>query len=75
MKTKAILALALAALVAGATSQANAKVWWALNDVTFSDGGTATGSFSVAPSADYASGWVTTTAVRKPAASRTRSWA
>ena len=39
------LALALAAL--GPASQAKANVWWTLEDVTFSDGGTATGDIVI----------------------------
>ncbi|RBP13889.1 hypothetical protein DFR50_111151 [Roseiarcus fermentans] len=39
--------IALAAFAFGAASQARADVWWTLENVTFDDGGTATGSFMI----------------------------
>lgn len=47
MKSKLVPALALAACVAGLSSQANADVWWQLKDVTFDDGGTLSGVIDV----------------------------
>ncbi|RBP13887.1 hypothetical protein DFR50_111149 [Roseiarcus fermentans] len=48
MKSKLIGACALAALAAGLSTQAEADVWWQLDNVVFDDGGTvSSGQFAI----------------------------